>query len=107
MGEAIDVFDTSTGQDLGSIPLTGNFFSLPLNLTEGVNVLRVRATQDGTFADAFITETVDLTPPVSHVNALAATQHTDSFPVSVFSPTRRLPVRRGVRCHVGGAVRLG
>ncbi len=83
-GITVDVFDTSTNTDLGNATVTGTSFSLHLHLAEGSHALRARATLDGTYADAFFTVLVDLTPPSSHVvNSLGTSQSSDTFPVSV------------------------
>ncbi len=81
--ETVNIYDTTTNQDLGFATVTGTSFSLPINLAEGTHALRVRATLDGSIADASFTVTVDLTAPKSFVNSLASEQSTDSFPVSV------------------------
>ena len=83
-GMTVDVFDTSTNTGLGNATVTGTSFSLALNLAEGSHVLRARDILDGTYADAFFTVLVDLTPATSHVvNSLGASQSSDTFPVSV------------------------
>ena len=83
-GMTVDVFDTTTNQDLGNAIVTGTTFSLALNLAEGSHVLRARAMLNGTMADAYFTVLVDLTKPTSHVvNALGTSQTSDTFPVSV------------------------
>ncbi|MGP0068315.1 MAG: beta strand repeat-containing protein, partial [Isosphaeraceae bacterium] len=83
-GMTVDVFDTTTNQDLGDAIVTGTTFSLALNLAEGSHVLRARAMLNGTMADAYFTVLVDLTKPTSHVvNALGTSQTSDTVPVSV------------------------
>ncbi len=83
-GAAVDVFDTTTGQDLGIATVSGTSLSLALNLAQGSHVLRVRSSLDGEYADAFFTVLVDETRPTSYVvNNLGTTQTSDSFPVSV------------------------
>ncbi len=82
-GLTVDVFDTTTNQDLGDATVSGTSFSMALNLAEGSHALRVRSILSGSYADAFFTVLVDLTKPSSHVDSLGTPQSTDSFPVTV------------------------
>jgi hypothetical protein len=82
---AVDVFDTSTGTDLGDAAVSGTgFITAVLNLAEGAHHLRVRASDgQGNLADSFFDVLVDLTGPTSQVNALPATATSYSLPITV------------------------
>ncbi len=83
-GETVEVYDTTTRQDLGAATVTGNTFSLPLSLAEGTHILDARSAATGSSADAYLTVLVDLTAPTSQVvNNLGTIQNSDSFPVTV------------------------
>ena len=108
-GMTVDVFDTTTNKDLGDATVTGTSFSLALNLAEGSHVLRARAMLNGTYADAFFTVLVDLTPSVQPRGQLAR-HNPEQRQLPGFGHVQRPRRLRGCACLrslVGGSLRLG
>ena len=67
-GETVDVYDVTTGTDLGQASVTGTSFSFPLNLLAGTTKLSVTATDvaGNVSPSAAFTIFVDETAPTVH-----------------------------------------